>query len=100
SRSVDGTTGTAIPAQPWGVTTQNAATLFLHVLTPEALPANDGLAKIVVALPEGTRPARKGAVSLLDGTPLSYDLSKDGFLTVTLPTSRIEDIDTVVAVAK
>ena len=100
SRSVDGTTSTPIPAQPWGVTTQNATTLFLHVLAPEALPQGDGRCKLIIPLPEGTNPSRKGAVSLLSGTPLSYDLSKDGFLTITLPSAQLEDIDTVIAVTK
>ena len=100
SRSVDGTTSTPIPAQPWGVTTQNATTLFLHVLAPETLPQGDGRCKLIIPLPEGTNPSRKGAVSLLSGTPLSYDLSKDGFLTITLPSAQLEDIDTVIAVTK
>jgi len=98
--SVDGTTSTVIPEQPWGVTTQNKGTLFLHVLTPEALPVRDGVCKLVVPLPAGTKPARKGAVSLLSGAPLAYDLSKDGFLTVTIPQADIEDIDTVVCVTR
>ena len=98
--SVDGTTSTAIPEQPWGVTTQNASTLFLHILSPEALPIRDGLCKLVVPLPADITPARKGAVSLLSGGKLSYELLKDGFLTVTLPQSQLEDIDTVIAVSR
>ena len=100
SRSVDGTTSTDIPEQPWGVTTQNAATLFLHVLSPEALPVRDGVCKVVVALPVQMNPARKGAVSLLSGEKLGYEISKDGFLTVTLPASAIEDADTVICILK
>ena len=100
SRSVDGTTSTPIPAQPWGVTTQNATTLFLHVLAPETLPQSDGRCKLIIPLPEGANPSRKGAVCLLSGTPLSYERSKDGFLTITLPSAQIEDIDTVIAVTK
>ena len=97
---VFGVRRTPVPAQPWGVTTQNATTLFLHVLAPETLPQGDGRCKLIIPLPEGTNPSRKGAVSLLSGTPLSYDLSKDGFLTITLPSAQIEDIDTVIAVTK
>ena len=77
----------------------SSRTLLVAILT-FLISVAQANAKIVVPLPAGTQPARKGAVSLLCGTPLSYDLSKDGFLTVTLPTSRLEDIDTVIAVAK
>jgi alpha-L-fucosidase len=98
SIAVDGTTATTIPEQPWGVTTQNAESLFLHILAPEALPVRDGVCKLTVPLPSGLTPARKGAVSLLSGAPLAYDLSKDGFLTVTLPQTQLEDIDTVIKI--
>ncbi len=98
SVAVDGTTSTAIPEQPWGVTTQNATSLFLHILTPDALPVRDGVSKVIVPLPSDKTPARKGAVSLLSGEPLSYDFSKDGFLTVTLPQTQLEDIDTVIKI--
>ena len=105
--SVDGTTSTAIPEQPWGVTTQNGKALFLHILTPEKLPQRAGCCKVVVPLPQDlkeARPqdrkvARKGTVSLLSGIPLVYEISKDGFLTVTLPADKLEDIDTVIRVA-
>lgn len=100
SAAVDGTTSTAVPEQPWGVTTQNAEALFLHVLSPEALPVRDGICKITVPLPADITPARKGAVSLISGTPLAYGLSKDGFLTVTLPCSALEDIDTIIRIAR
>ena len=96
--SVDGTISTSIPEQSWGVTTRNDECLFLHLLSPEALPCRDGVCKVVVPLPQGMVPARKGAVALLSGAPLEYVYSKDGFLTVTLPQSMIEDIDTVVRV--
>ena len=98
--SVDGTTSTAIPEQPWGVTTRNEAGYFLHILSPESLPCRDGVCKVQVPLPQDLQPARKGAVSLLNGEKLAYDLSKDGFLTVTLPVSRIEAIDTVIRIQK
>ena len=98
SVAVDGTTSTAIPDQPWGVTTQNATSLFLHILTPDALSVRDGVSKVIVPLPSDKTPARKGAVSLLSGEPLSYDFSKDGFLTVTLPQTQLEDIDTVIKI--
>ena len=100
SAAVDGTTSTAVPEQPWGVTTQNAETLFLHILSQEALPVRDGICKITVPLPADITPARKGAVSLISGTPLAYGLSKDGFLTVTLPCSALEDIDTIIRIAR
>jgi alpha-L-fucosidase len=96
--AVDGTTSTPIPEQPWGVTTRNGEALFLHILSPEALPVRDGRCKVVVPLPQDLALARKGAVSLLDGTPLEYAVSKDGFLTVTLPQTLLEEIDTVVRV--
>ena len=100
SSSVDGTTSTAIPEQPWGVTTQNSQDLFLHILTPEALPKRNGLYKLVVPLPQDIKPARKGAVTLLSGEPLAYELAKDGFLTITLPSTTIEEIDTVISVRR
>lgn len=101
SVSVDGTTSTVVPEQSWGVTTQNDRTLFLHILTPEALPLRDGLCKLVVALPRDLRPSRKGAVTLLaDATPLLYEISNDGFLTITLPQTALEDIDTVICLKR
>jgi len=101
SVSVDGTTSTVVPEQSWGVTTQNDRTLFLHILTPEALPLRDGLCKLVVALPRDLRPSRKGAVTLLaDATPLLYEISNDGFLTITLPQTAFEDIDTVICLKR
>ena len=96
--SVDGTTSTAIPEQPWGVTTRNDASLFLHILTPDALPANDSICKIVVPLSDGMSLPRKNAVSLLTGEKLDYTLTKDNFLTITLPLSSLEDIDTVLSI--
>ncbi len=101
SIAIDGTTSTTIPEQPWGVTTQNANALFLHILSPEALPLRSGVYKVVVPLPQGMTLPRKGAVALLtSGTPLSYEISKDGFLTLTLPQSSLEEIDTVVRLAR
>lgn len=97
SVSVDGTISTAIPEQPWGVTTRNADTLFLHVLSPEVLPAKDGICKLIVPLTE-LKPVRKNAVSLLAGPALDYSVSKDGFLTVTLPHASVEEIDTVICI--
>lgn len=99
--SVDGTTATAVPEQSWGVTTQNAETLFLHVLSPESLPCRGGICKLMVPLPQDLKPARKGAVTLLSGGgKLSYEVSRDGFLTIALPQSCLEDIDTVICVAR
>ena len=100
SVSVDGTTSTPVPEQSWGVTTQNDRTLFLHILTPEALPCRDGRLKLTIPLPGDLKPSRKGAVTLLaDATPLPYEISNDGFLTITLPKSAIEDIDTVICLS-
>ena len=97
--SVDGTTATSVPEQAWGVTTRNAETLFLHILSPEVLPQRGGLCKVVLPLPEGMKPARKGAVALLvSGEKLDYEVSKDGFLTVAVPAAALEEIDTVVVV--
>ena len=98
SISVDGTTSTPVPEQPWGVTTRNAGALFLHILSPEALPCRDGICKVIVPLPPDMKPVRKDAVALLSGQRLDYQLSKDGFLTVTLPQSLLEEIDTVICV--
>lgn len=100
SLSVDGTTATAVPEQAWGVTTQNAEALFLHVLSPETLPVRDGVCRLVVPLPADMKPARKDAVSLLSGEKLKYEISKDGFLTVILLQSSVEDIDTVISIRR
>lgn len=99
SVSVDGTTSTSIPEQPWGVTTQGGNALFLHILSPERIPSRDGICKLAVPLAKGMEPARKGAVSLLvSGDKLDYEVSRDGFLTLTLPVSVFEDIDTVIRI--
>lgn len=100
SLSVDGTTSTTIPEQAWGVATQNAEALFLHVLSPETLPVRDGVCRLVVPLPADMKPARKDAVSLLSGEKLKYEISKDGFLTVILLQSSVEDIDTVISIRR
>ena len=64
------------------------------------MPMHDGLGKLVVPLPQDIHPARKGAVTLLSGEPLPYELSKDGFLTITLPTGSLEEIDTVIRIRR
>jgi len=46
------------------------------------------------------KPARKDAVSLLSGEKLKYEISKDDFLTITLPQSSLEDIDTVISIRR
>jgi hypothetical protein len=46
------------------------------------------------------KPARKDAVSLLSGEKLKYEISKDGFLTVILLQSSVEDIDTVISIRR
>ena len=58
------------------------------------------MCRLVVPLPADMKPARKDAVSLLSGEKLKYEISKDGFLTVTFPQSLLEDIDTVLSIRK
>ena len=104
SLSVDGTVATSIPEQPWGVTTCNAENLFLHILAPDALPRKGNVCLLTLPMPEEMRQAgnkRKGTVAvsrLLDGRMLEASVSKDGFLTVRIPASALEDIDTVLRV--
>ena len=65
----------------------------------DTLSPNDTLIFIANILPSKSIKIKR-YLWTLDGTPLSYDLSKDGFLTITLPSAQLEDIDTVIAVTK
>jgi alpha-L-fucosidase len=97
ARSVDGTDKTGLPDQGWGVTTANAESLFLHVIAPEALPSNGKEALLSMAW-DGPKVKTVKVVST--GAVLPCTVSKDGFLTVRIPQEMVEEIDTVLEVAR
>lgn len=94
ARTVDGTRATGLPEQPWGTTTRTDKSFFLHILDPENLPSNGTEAILVVPFSEKV----KDVTLFVAGGRLPWKQSKDGFLTVTVPVSAYEDIDTVVEV--
>ena len=78
--TVNGCGATSIPEQPWGVATGNGAgQIYLHILNPRALPSNGSAATLVVPFS-----GKLKSVSL-DGKNLPWKLSKEGFLSITLP---------------
>ena len=94
SGTVDGTTATGLPEQPWGVSTRSAGSLFLHILNAGALPSNGKQAQLVIPFDGKIAAARDYA----SGASLPWKLSKDGFLSVTLPRPDTEAIDTVIEI--
>ena len=94
SPTVDGTDKTAIPEQPWGVSTRTKASVFLHIIDAGKLPS-DGKTAILV-IPFGEKIA--GVSDFKTGEIHSWKASKDGFLTITLPQPAAEEIDTVLEI--
>lgn len=88
--SVYDTRATSLDEQPWGVSTQNDRTFFLHVFQGEAE---------TIALPwSGRRP--KAVKALADGTPLPFTFNKrTARLSITLPQQR-DKSDFVIAIGK
>jgi alpha-L-fucosidase len=83
--SIYGTRGGPVAPQPWGVTTQKAGKVFVHVL------ASDAPEQIV--LPGFTGKVKR-AVLLKDGKEMKFDVAKGA---LTLPVALRDEIDTVVA---
>ena len=83
--SIYGTRGGPLAPRPWGVTTQRADTVYVHVLDwtdPE------------LALPSLPHPV--GAASLLEnGAPVSF-IERDGGVTLRLPPRDPEAVDQVI----
>ena len=94
SGTVDGTDKTAIPEQPWGVSTRTATSVFLHILAPEALPSDGKTAVLVI--PFGEKVA--GVTDYQSGANRTWKASKDGFLTISLPAPDAKEIDTVLEI--
>ncbi|WP_293974926.1 alpha-L-fucosidase [Sphingomonas sp.] len=85
--SVYGTTRSPLPQMPWGVATQRANKLYLHVL---AWP-RDGILRIPGFVGDVTR------ASMLDGGE-TLTIAKDAGLAITLPIKRPDTVDAVVVV--
>ncbi|MBQ5985590.1 MAG: alpha-L-fucosidase [Bacteroidales bacterium] len=94
SRTVDGTDKTAIPEQPWGVSTRNATSVFLHILEPANLPSDGKTAVLVIPFAEKIT----GVSEYKSGENRLWKTSKDGFLTITLPAPDPAEIDTVLEI--
>ena len=94
SRTVDGTDKTAIPEQPWGVSTRNATSVFLHILDPGNLPSDGKTAILVIPFAEKVA----GVFEYKSGENRLWKASKDGFLTITLPVPDAAEIDTVLEI--
>lgn len=94
SSTVDGTTSTSIPQQAWGVTTRTADKIFLHVLSPKEIPSNGKMGQLVVPMGEKVAAVKDFAA----GTPLTWKLSKDGFLMITTPAKPDASPDWVVEI--
>lgn len=94
SRTVDGTDKTAIPEQPWGVSTRNATSVFLHILEPANLPSDGKTAVLVIPFAEKIT----GVSEYKSGENRLWKASKDGFLTITLPAPDPAEIDTVLEI--
>lgn len=93
--TVNGCGATGIPDQSWGVTTRNAGTVFLHILDASRLPSNGSDAVIVLPFPLG----KVASVNMFDGgEKCTWKLSRDGFLSITLPVPDASATDTVISV--
>ena len=94
SGTVDGTDKTAIPEQPWGVSTRTATSVFLHILNPSNLPSDGKTAVLVI--PFGEKVA--SVTEYESGESRTWKASKDGFLTISLPAPDPAGIDTILEI--
>ena len=92
SYTVDGCGVTVIPEYPWGVSTGNGSSIYLHILQPGRLPSNGSETQLTIPF------TQKAKAITLNGEKLPWKASKDGFLTITLPTPDPEVIDTIVTI--
>ncbi len=84
-RTVYGTRGGPVSPRPWGVTTQQGDTVYVHVLDWQ-----DAL----LALPRLPRPV-KSVRSFATGKPIRHALERDG-LVLHLDRSSLDPVDTIV----
>ncbi len=94
SFTVDGTTKTGLPEQPWGVSTRTDNEIYLHILSPDSLPSNGKEGAIVIPFTGKV----SDVVLLTNGEKLPFTLGKDGFLRVNVPVTGFEEIDTILKV--
>ena len=92
SYTVDGCGVTGIPEYPWGVSTGSGSSVYLHILQPGRLPSNGTQTQLTIPF------AQKVKAITLNGEKLPWKASRDGFLTITLPTPDPEVIDTIVTI--
>ena len=92
SYTVDGCGVTGIPEYPWGVSTGSGSSIYLHILQPGRLPSNGSETQLTIPF------TQKAKAITLNGEKLPWKASKDGFLTITLPTPDPEVIDTIVTI--
>lgn len=90
--TVNGCGATGIPPQAWGVSTGSGKNLYLHILEPGNL-VSDGQ-RAVITVPFNAKPAKV----TLGAAKLPWTLSKDGFLSITLPQPDPETIDTIITI--
>ncbi len=90
--TINGTTSTSIPVQPWGVTTRTAGKIFLHILNPDALPSNGNGRRLMLPFSEKLA----SVTEFKSGKALTYKASKDGFVTIDVPATGLDTPDYVV----
>lgn len=89
--SIYGTDSAGLPEQDWGVATRKGNTLYLHVFEPASGKVSVSLADFCLE-PASKKPRKlkvKSVTALNGGAVLTYTLSKDGVLTVTLPAAAV-----------
>jgi alpha-L-fucosidase len=86
--SIYGTRGGPVAPQPWGVTTQKAGRVFVHVLAKEAASGDE------IPLPGLTGKVKRASL-LKDRTPVRFDPARNALI---LPRALRDDIDTIVVV--
>lgn len=89
--SIYGTRGGPVAPQPWGVTTQKGNRIYVHVIDPGKLQGNEKSLELTIP----TQPKALRSASLLaDKTQIESSQTSQG-LTLRIPKSAIQEIDTV-----
>ena len=85
--SVYGTDASGLPEQDWGVTTRKGNTLYLHVFDTDAGKISLPLSgfKLDPTSKKTKKIKVKSVTALNGGSALTYNYTKDGTLTITLP---------------
>ena len=94
SRSVNGCGSAGYPDQPWGLVTRNEKSVFLHIFEPGKLPSN-GTQSLII-LPFNNKVASVAGMS--GDFKCDWKLSKDGFLSLTMPNPDFEETDTIIEI--